>query len=175
MGRIKVGDPLDTATEMGPLVSQAQLDRVNGFLSAGQKDGAQLHRPGQPLSTTQGYFVQPGLFTGVRPTMSIAQEEIFGPVLSVMEFDTVAEAVEVANGTIYGLAAGVWTRDLNKAFTIGRALKAGTVEVNTFMAGSPELPLTGHKQSGVGHEKGRYAIEEFTHLKTLQLQLSNSV
>lgn len=175
MGRIKVGDPLDTATEMGPLVSQAQLDRVNGFLSAGQKDGAQLHRPGQPLSTTQGYFVQPGLFTGVRPTMSIAQEEIFGPVLSVMEFDTVAEAVEVANGTIYGLAAGVWTRDLNKAFTIGRALKAGTVEVNTFMAGSPELPLTGHKQSGVGHEKGRYAIEEFTHLKTIQLQLSNSV
>lgn len=173
MGRIKVGDPLDPATDMGPLVSQAQFDRVSSFVAAGQKDGAELHRTQQPLPTTTGYFMQPGLFTGVRPTMSIAQEEIFGPVLSVIEFDSIAEAIEVANGTIYGLAAGVWTRDINKAFAIGRALKAGTVEVNTYMAGAPELPLTGHKQSGVGHEKGRYSVEEFTHLKTIQLQLAN--
>jgi len=173
MARMKIGDPLDPATEMGPLVSQVQFDRVSGYVAAGQKDGAELHRPGPPLSTTTGYFMQPGLFTGVRPTMSIAQEEIFGPVLSVIEFDTIDEAVEIANGTVYGLAAGVWTRDINKAFAISRALKAGTVEVNTYMAGAPELPLTGHKQSGVGHEKGRYAVDEFTHLKTIQLQLAN--
>ena len=117
--------------------------------------------------------MQPGLFTGVRPTMSIAQEEIFGPVLSIMEFDSIAEAVDIANGTMYGLSAGVWTRDINKAFALGRALKAGTVEVNTYMAGAPELPLSGHKQSGVGHEKGRYSVDEFTHLKTIQLQLAN--
>lgn len=174
MGRLKVGDPLDLATDMGPLVSQAQLDRVSGFIAAGQNDGAQLHRPGPTPSMDTGFFIQPGLFTGVDPTMSIAQEEIFGPILSVMEFDSIAQAIEIANGTQYGLAAGVWTRDFNKAFTIGRALKAGTVEVNTYMAGSPELPLSGHKQSGVGHEKGRYAIEEFTHLKTLQLEISKT-
>ena len=173
MGRVKVGDPLDLATDMGPLVSQAQFDRVSGFVDAGQKDGAQLHRPGPVPATDKGYFMQPGLFTGVKPAMSIAQEEIFGPVLSVMEFDTVGQAIELANGTQYGLAAGVWTRDFNKAFAIGRALKAGTVEVNTYMAGAPELPLAGHKQSGVGHEKGRYSVEEFTHLKTLQLQFAN--
>jgi acyl-CoA reductase-like NAD-dependent aldehyde dehydrogenase len=115
--------------------------------------------------------VQPGVFTRVRPSMSIAQEEIFGPVLSVIEFDTLSRAIEIANGTMYGLSAGVWTRDLDKAFALGRALKAGTVEVNTYMAGAPELPLTGHKQSGVGHEKGRYAVDEFTHLKTIQLAL----
>ena len=173
MGRVKVGDPLDPSIDMGPLVSQAQFDRVSGYVAAGQKDGAQLHRPGPAPSTSKGYFMAPGLFTGVKPTMSIAQEEIFGPVLSVMDFDTIAEAIALANGTQYGLAAGVWTRDFNKAFAIGRALKAGTVEVNTYMAGAPELPLSGHKQSGVGHEKGRYSIEEFTHLKTLQLQFAH--
>lgn len=172
MTLLKIGDPLDPTTEMGPLVSQAQFDRVSGFVTAGQKDGAELHRPTKPLSTT-GFFVQPGIFTGVRPSMSIAQEEIFGPLLSVIEFDTPAEAIEIGNGTIYGLAGSVWTRDINKAFAIARALKTGTVEVNTYMAGAPELPLTGHKQSGVGHEKGRYAIDEFTHLKTIQLQLTH--
>jgi len=173
MGRVKVGDPLDPTTDMGPLVSETQFNRVSNYVTAGQKDGAQLHCPGELPSTTAGYFMQPSLFTGVRPTMSIAQEEIFGPVLSVIEFDTMAEAIDIANGTIYGLAAGVWTRDINKAFAIGRALKAGTVEINTYMAGAPELPLTGHKQSGVGHEKGRYSVDEFTHLKTLCLQLAN--
>lgn len=169
--RIRIGDPLDASTEMGPLVSKAQHDRVSGYIATGEREGAQLSRRSGPLGSNAGYFIQPGVFTKVMPSMVIAQEEIFGPLLSVIPFDTVEEALNIANGTIYGLAAGVWTRDLNKAFLLARRLKAGTVEVNTYMAGVPELPLTGHKQSGLGHEKGRYAVDEFTQLKTIQLQL----
>ena len=170
--RIRVGDPLDPATEMGPLVSEAQRRRVEGYVRAGIADGATFTARSDPGLPSAGFFVQPGVFTGVRPAMSIAQEEIFGPVLSVMPFATIDEAVALANGTAYGLSAGLWTRDMDKAFAIGRALRAGTVEINTYMAGAPELPLTGHRQSGVGHEKGVYAIEEFTNLKTLQIQLN---
>ncbi|MEO8136523.1 MAG: aldehyde dehydrogenase family protein, partial [Betaproteobacteria bacterium] len=172
MHRIKVGDPLDPATEMGPLVSQAQFDRVTGYVEAGRQAGAELRQRSEPFGMEGGYFTQPAVFTGVRPSMSIAQEEIFGPVLSVIPFEDLGQALAIANGTMYGLAAGVWTRDMNTAFALARGLKAGTVEVNTFMAGVPELPLTGHKQSGLGHEKGRYAVDEFTHLKTIQLQLA---
>lgn len=175
MDRLRIGDPLDPSTEMGPLVSQAQHDRVTGYIEAGQRDGARLHRRSDDVVSRTGFYVRPGVFTGVRPTMSIAQEEIFGPVLSVMEFDSLSEAVDVANGTMYGLAAGVWTRDLDKAFALGRALRAGTIEVNTYLAGVPELPLSGHKHSGVGHEKGRYSIEEFTRLKTLHLALNPAI
>ena len=158
---------------MGPLVSEAQHKRVSGYLDAGRKEGAVFTTASRIPADSPGYFMAPGIFTGVRPAMSIAQDEIFGPVLSVIEFDTLDEAVGIANGTMYGLSAGVWTRDLNKAFALARALKAGTVEVNTYMAGAPELPLTGHKQSGLGHDKGRYAIDEFTELKTIQLQLAS--
>ena len=179
MHAIRVGDPLDATTEMGPLVSQAQFDRVAGYIASGERDGAVLHRPTDALETSVmtgaqcNWFVRPGVFTGVKPTMTIAQEEIFGPILSVIPFDTVAEAIAIANGTDYGLAAGVWSCDINKALSIGRAMRAGTVEVNTYMAGVPELPLSGHKQSGLGHEKGRYAVEEFTTLKTIHVQLAN--
>ncbi|MCO5090366.1 aldehyde dehydrogenase family protein [Bosea sp. (in: a-proteobacteria)] len=172
---LKVGDPLDPQTQMGPLVSEAQRDRVTGYITAGSDAGAKgWSREAGPEAALPGHFVQPTVFTEVAPSMSIAQEEIFGPVLCVMPFDSVAEAVGIANGTIYGLAAGIWTRDLDKAFLFGRSLKAGTIEVNTFLAGAPELPLTGHGQSGVGHEKGRYAIEEFTELKTIQLQFGSA-
>ena len=172
---LKVGDPLDPETQMGPLVSEAQRERVTGYISAGTSAGAKSwsRQPGAEKELA-GHFVQPTVFTEVAPSMSIAQEEIFGPVLSVIPFDSVAEAVSIANNTIYGLAAGVWTRDLDKAFLFGRSLKAGTIEVNTFLAGAPELPLSGHGQSGVGHEKGRYAIEEFTELKTIQLQFNSA-
>lgn len=171
--KIKVGDPLDPETEMGPLISQTQFDRVSGYVDGGRSEGATFAARSEPLSMKSGYYFQPGVFTNVRPAMKIAQEEIFGPVLTVIPFDSLAEAIELANGTMYGLAAGVWTRDVNKAFALAQALKAGTVEVNTYMAGAPELPLTGHKQSGLGHEKGRYAVDEFTHLKTIHLQLAD--
>lgn len=170
--RIRVGDPLDPETEMGPLVSEAQRHRVQGYVQAGIADGATFSARPDPGLPPEGFFVQPGVFTGVRPAMSIAQEEIFGPILSVMRFSGIEEAVALANGTAYGLSAGLWTRDMDKAFAIGRALGAGTVEINTYMAGAPELPLTGHKQRGLGHEKGAYAIDEFTRLKTLQIQLN---
>jgi acyl-CoA reductase-like NAD-dependent aldehyde dehydrogenase len=179
MHAIRVGDPLDAATEMGPLVSQAQFDRVTGYIAAGERDGAVLHRPADAAQLSAlpggqaGWFVRPGVFTGVTPEITYAQDVLFGPILSVFPFETVAEAFAFANVTDYGLAAGVWSRDINKALSIGRALRAGTVEVNTYMAGVPELPLSGHKQSGLGHEKGRYAIEEFTVLKTIHVQLAN--
>jgi betaine-aldehyde dehydrogenase len=172
---LKVGDPLDPATQMGPLVSDVQRQRVTGYIAAGEQAGAhRWSREAGPERDLPGYFVQPTVFTGVDPSMSIAQEEIFGPVLSVIPFDTVAEAVAIANGTIYGLSAGIWTRDLDRAFLFARSLRAGTIEVNTFLAGAPELPLTGHHHSGVGHEKGRYAIEEFTELKTVQFQFASA-
>ncbi|SFZ80712.1 Acyl-CoA reductase [Devosia enhydra] len=171
IGKLVVGDPLDPATTMGPVVSAQQFARVNGYIAAGKAAGAEpwqmQARPGVP----DGYFVQPTVFTGVADTMSIAQEEIFGPVLSVMRFTSHDEALRIANGTAYGLSAGVWTRDMDTAFSFGRGLKAGTVEVNTFLAGAPELPLSGHGDSGVGHERGRFAIEEFTKLRTVQIQL----
>jgi acyl-CoA reductase-like NAD-dependent aldehyde dehydrogenase len=170
--RLVVDDPLNPLTDMGPLVSQAQHDRVSRYVSDGQKQGAKPLPRDKKGGGKAGFFFDPVIFTGVQASMTIAQEEIFGPVLSVIEFDTLDQAVAIANATPYGLAAGVWTRDINKAFTLAKALKAGTVEVNTYMAGVPELPLSGHKQSGVGHEKGRYSIEEFTHLKTVQLQIA---
>ena len=173
MGKLVVGDPLDPATTMGPLVSEAQFDRVCGYVESGEADGAaRWALPDRGASGLPGYFVQPTVFTGVRPIMKIAQEEIFGPVLAVMPFETLDEALDIANGTPYGLSAGLWTRDIDTAMTFGRRLKAGTIEINTFLAGAPELPLSGHGQSGVGHERGRFAVEEFTRLRTMQIQLN---
>jgi acyl-CoA reductase-like NAD-dependent aldehyde dehydrogenase len=170
---VKIGDPLDASTQMGPLASQAQFDKVNRYVSSGQSCGARARVcQGNAEAWRNGHFVAPVVFDEVNSSMAIAREEIFGPVLSVFEFDTVAEAVALANSTEYGLNAGLWTRDFDKALAVSRLLRAGTVEVNTYMSGAPELPLTGHKQSGVGHEKGRYAIDEFTHLKTVQLQVN---
>jgi betaine-aldehyde dehydrogenase len=175
MRAMAVGDPLDLRTLMGPLISQAQKERVAGYVTEGQRAGAKMWaREATAEKNLPGFFAQPTVFTNVTPDMKIAQEEIFGPVLSVIEFDTVQEAIAIANGTAYGLAAGVWTRDLDKAFQFGRALKAGTIEVNTFMAGAPELPLTGHRESGLGHERGRFAVDEFTELKTINLQLASA-
>ena len=172
MGKLRIGDPLDPETRLGPLVSQVQFDRVTGYIDEGQKEGAKMQVVGKSKPTT-GFYVGPTLFSDVEPEMKIAQEEIFGPVLSVIRFDSREEAVEIANSTLYGLAAGVWTTDVDKAFYFARALKAGTVEVNAYMAGAPELPLTGHRQSGIGHEKGRFAVDEFTKLKTVQFAFSS--
>ena len=111
------------------------------------------------------------MFTGVEPEMDIAKEEIFGPVLSVLTFDTAEEAIRIANNTLYGLSAGVWTKDIDTAFKLTKTIRAGTVWVNTFMDGYPELPFGGYRESGLGRELGRFAADEFSELKTVQLHL----
>jgi aldehyde dehydrogenase (NAD+) len=168
--KLAPGDPLDEGTRMGPLASADQLERVRGYIRRGQEEGARLVLGGaeSPPGLERGYYVQPTIFADVTPNMSIAQEEIFGPVLAVMGYDTEAEAVEIANGTPYGLAAAVWSSDRDHAIAIGRRLRAGTVEVNGG-AFSTSAPFGGVKQSGHGREFGRHGLEEFLVTKSLQL------
>lgn len=174
MAAMKVGDPMDKQTQLGPLISGAQFERVSGYIKTGLEEGARMMIGEQGgAKEKNGFFVYPTIFADVKPEMRIAREEIFGPVLSVMEFETMDEALKVANSTLYGLAAGVWTRDVDRAFYFARRLKAGTVEVNTFMAGEPELPLVGFRESGLGHEKGRFAVDEYTELKTVQFKFGS--
>jgi acyl-CoA reductase-like NAD-dependent aldehyde dehydrogenase len=172
IGRLRVGDPLDPETTMGPLVSAAQKTRVEGYIAAGRDAGAACWQmaPG-PAAGLPGHFVQPTVFTGVDGGMTIAQDEIFGPVLSVLTFGDPAEAIALANATRYGLAAGIWTTNIHKALQMGRRLAAGSIEINTYLAGVPELPIVGHRDSGLGSERGRNAVDEFTEIKTLQVQL----
>jgi betaine-aldehyde dehydrogenase len=173
ISEVPFGDPLDPTVKVGPLISRVQYDTVTSYIATGQREGATLVVGGGATECRDGvpgYWVEPTVFTNVSPDMTIAQEEIFGPVLSVIPFDTVDEAIAIANRTIYGLASGVWTSSLDTAFRCARELRTGTVEINTYIAGAPELPLVGHRQSGVGHEKGRFAVDEFTELKTVQLQ-----
>lgn len=168
--KLSPGDPLDEGTRLGPLASAAQLERVRGYIRRGQEEGARLVLGGAepPPGLERGYYVQPTIFADVKPHMSIAQEEIFGPVLAVMGYDSEAEAVDIANGTPYGLAAAVWSADRDRAIAIGRQLRVGTVEVNGG-AFSTSAPFGGVKQSGHGREFGRYGLEEFLVTKSLQL------
>jgi betaine-aldehyde dehydrogenase len=168
---VVVGDPLDDKTKVGAIVNQAQLDKIEGYVQAGQREGATLKLGGNRRRTEQGRFFEPTVFEGVDREMTIAREEIFGPVLSVIPFETVDEALSIANSTPYGLSAGVWTRDIDIAFRLGRGIRAGTIWINTFMDGYPELSFGGYKESGLGRELGRFAIDEFTELKTIQVHL----
>jgi aldehyde dehydrogenase (NAD+) len=170
-GNMKVGDALDPTTMMGPVVSRAQLERVTGYLEAGPAEGAQVRLGGHRVPDSPGYFVEPTIFTGVRPDMRIAQEEIFGPVLSVIPFDDVDEAIRIGNDTMYGLAAAVWTKDVSKAHRMARALKAGTVWVNTYLSLDSHAPFGGFKQSGFGRELGKYSADLYTEIKTVWMQL----
>ena len=168
-GRYTVGDPMAEGTRLGPLVSAAQRDRVRGFIERGVSEGATIATGGaeQPEGTPSGYFVQPTVFSDVRPDMTIAQEEIFGPVLSVIGYGTEDEAVEIANGTRYGLAAAVWSADPDHALAVGRRLRAGQVEINGG-AFNPVAPFGGFGQSGYGRELGAAGMEEFLEIKSLQ-------
>ncbi|GAC1315737.1 MAG: aldehyde dehydrogenase family protein [Acidimicrobiales bacterium] len=164
------GDPFADTTRLGPLVSAAQRDRVRGYIQKGIDEGAKLVTGGvdAPEGLEKGFFVQPTVFSEVRRDMTIAQEEIFGPVLSILPYDTEDEAVEIANDSQYGLAGGVWSADPEKAKAVARRMRTGQVEVNGG-AFNPIAPFGGYKQSGVGRELGRIGFEEFLETKALQL------
>ncbi|MCA1830477.1 MAG: aldehyde dehydrogenase family protein, partial [Actinobacteria bacterium] len=166
----KVGDGLDPTTMVGPVVSKAQHQRVQDYLEIGAGEGAEARIGGTKREGT-GYFIEPTIFTGVKPDMRIAQEEIFGPVLSVLSFDDVDEAIRIANDTMYGLAAAVWTKDLSTAHKVARGLRAGTIWVNQYGPSDPGVSFGGYKQSGFGRELGVHSIETYTQTKSVWVKM----
>ncbi|MFC4349620.1 aldehyde dehydrogenase [Kordiimonas lipolytica] len=167
------GDPLDPKTNLGAIVDDSQYSRVLSYIETAGKDGGKLATGGAAARTeTGGYFIQPTIFDGVTPEMTIAKEEIFGPVLAVIEFDGEEEAIEIANNTIYGLAAAVWSKDISRAHRMARALQAGTIWVNCWdPTGDLSIPFGGYKQSGFGRDKSLHALDKYTNLKTTWVQL----
>jgi aldehyde dehydrogenase (NAD+) len=166
----KIGDPLDTATEQGPQVSQEQLDKILGYVELGKKQGAKLVAGGQRVGS-KGYFVEPTIFDGVKDDMAIATDEIFGPVVSVLPFKDIDEVIQRANSTHYGLAAAIWTKNLDKAHLYAKHVKAGTVWVNCYHVVDTTTPFGGFKMSGQGRENGEAALEHYTELKTVTIKL----
>ena len=168
----KPGNPLDPATNVGALVDTTQMNNVLSYIQAGHDDGAKLVAGGQRvLKETGGTYVEPTIFDGVSNAMRIAKEEIFGPVLSVIGFDSTEEAVAIANDSIYGLAAGVWTSNLSKAHLVAKALRAGSVWVNQYDGGDMTAPFGGFKQSGNGRDKSLHAFDKYTELKATWIKL----
>ena len=166
----RVGDPLDPTTEQGPQVDQSQFNSVMGYIESGRSDGATLACGGEPVGN-RGYFIQPTVFADVQDEMKIARQEIFGPVMSVIVFKDVDEVIARANRTDYGLAAGVWTRDIKKAHAVANAMRAGTVWVNCYHVLDTRAPFGGFKQSGIGRELGEYGLQEYTEVKTVTVKL----
>jgi aldehyde dehydrogenase (NAD+) len=164
------GDPFDKATRLGPLISAVQRDRVRGYIQRGEEEGARLLTggAGSPDGLDHGFFVRPTVFSDVTRDMTIAREEIFGPVLSIIPYDTEEEAIDIANDTDYGLAGGVWAEDADHANRVARKLRTGQVEVNGG-GFNPVAPFGGYKQSGNGREYGNFGFEEFLEVKSLQL------
>ena len=172
--KMRPADPLDPKTRLGAIVSQEQMKTVLGYIESGKKDGAKLVAGGNRVSVDggKGFFIEPTIFGDVKNDMTIAREEIFGPVLSVLTFDDIDEVIEQANDNPYGLAAAVWTRDVKKAHSVSRRLKAGTVWINTYGLMDASLPFGGYKSSGFGRELGAHAMEHYTELKTVWLNMA---
>ena len=169
-------NPLEKSTVMGAIVDKVQMDNVLRYIGLGEAEGAKLLAGGQQaLTETGGCYVQPTIFDGVTNQMTIAREEIFGPVLSVLSFTDVADVVQQANASIYGLQAGVWTRDINKAHGVARALRAGTVHVNQYDEDDITVPFGGFKQSGVGRDKSLHAFDKYTETKTTWIRIDSPV
>jgi aldehyde dehydrogenase (NAD+) len=166
----KVGDPFDRNTQQGPQVDRTQFDRIMGYIEAGQKEGAKLVTGGARAGE-RGYFIQPTVFDGVNEDMKIGREEIFGPVLSVMKFSDIDDVIRRANRNPYGLAAAVWTRDIEKAHRIANEVRAGTVWVNCYDVFDAAAPFGGFKESGIGRELGEYGLAAYTEVKTVTVKL----
>ncbi len=167
----RVGDPMDPATQQGPQVSQEQMDKILGYVALGQKQGAKLVTGGQRVGD-RGFFVEPTIFDGVKDEMAIATDEIFGPVVSVLPFKNFDEMLERANRTHYGLAAAIWTKDIDKAHLYAKQVKAGTVWVNCYHVVDTTTPFGGFKMSGHGRENGEAALDLYTELKTVTVKLN---
>jgi aldehyde dehydrogenase (NAD+) len=165
-----VGNPFDRNTEQGPQVDQDQFDKVMGYIESGKKDKAKLVAGGNRVGT-KGYFIEPTVFSDVQDNMTIAQEEIFGPVMSILKFKSVDEVVDRANKNMYGLAAAVWTKDITKAHAIADSVRAGTVWVNCYDVFDAAAPFGGFKQSGIGRELGEYGLANYTEVKTVTVKL----
>lgn len=161
-----IGDPFDQATTQGPQVSEEQLNTILGYIERGKSEGAQCVTGGNKIDRA-GFFIEPTIFDNVKDEMTIAREEIFGPVLSVMKFSDTDEAIQRANNTPYGLAAALWTRDINKANRVSASLKAGTVWINCFDVFDAAIPFGGYKMSGIGREMGEYALSNYTEVKSV--------
>ncbi len=173
---IKLGDPLEMSTNIGPLISAQQRDKVLGYIESAKQDGATVaHGGGVPDGFAKGFWVEPTLITGVTNDMKVAREEIFGPVLCVFRYDTVDEAIAIANDSEYGLAAGVWSTDLDRAMEVGRQLEAGSVWINDWHMAHQDYPFGGYKQSGNGRELGAHALDEYTEVKSLQFSLQPDI
>ncbi len=174
--RVKVGDPMDKTTQMGPQVSAEQLTRIKSYVDIARGEGATVFTGGGSPELEgnfkNGYFFQPTVFSEVQNTMRVAQEEIFGPVASAITFKDEKDLIRQANDTIYGLSAGIWTKDITRAHRFAKEIKAGTVWINTFNMMNAASPFGGYKQSGYGREMGRHALELYTHVKSVWVDLS---
>src|SRR5215472_15737269 len=171
--KLQVGNGLDPNTQIGPLVSEQQLERVTGYLAIGRKEGAHTLAGGTRLTEgplAKGYFVPPTVFANVQDNMRIAQEEIFGPVISAIKFTDMDELIRRANATTFGLGSGVWTRDVGKAHHVSKALRAGSVWVNCYQAMDPAVPFGGYKMSGYGRESGKQHLEEYLNVKAVWIK-----
>ena len=168
--RIKVGDTRTDGVLVGPIINKQQYDKIVGYIASGLSDGATLALGGTYREQGDVRFVDPTIFTRVKPHMRIAQEEIFGPVLSILTFETLDEAIALANDSAYGLSAGVWTANVGAAMNAARSVNAGTIWINTYLDGPPELPFGGVGESGIGREVGRLGVEEFMDIKTVQIR-----
>ena len=171
--KLQVGNGLDPNTQIGPLVSAQQMERVSGYLAIGQKEGAKALAGGAPLTEgalSKGYFVAPTVFANVQDNMRIAQEEIFGPVISAISFEDGDDLIARANATTFGLGSGVWTKDVSKAHKVAKALRAGSVWVNCYQAMDPAVPFGGYKMSGYGRESGKQHLEEYLNVKAVWIK-----